>query len=722
MPLGQRGSVVKGFETESVARRRLGRATEFIQTQVWIWPIVAAIALSALGLWLRHAIEGVLKQQLATELQTILNADVAALQMWFHSQEIKAKHLATEAVVYDRVKPLLALAQLPGTQASDFTSRPEQAALRLVLNSSLDSLGYGDFFIASPNGHVVAGSRDEAIGKTTEALFGSTPWLQRTWAGFATVSPPFLSRWSANRRQDESQPGAPTMVVTAPILDDAKRVVAALFLSLDPAADYIRILQVARQGQSGETLAFDINGKLLSESRFDELLAADGLLPRGVRQSMLNLELRNPQVNLTRGERPGVNRDEQPLVEMVAAAVQGHTGLTVDGFRDYRGVWVVGAWTWLADYGIGIGTQMDRAEAYRPLYVIRRAILGLLSVLALAAGAVYLLMLAISHAQRRAREAELEARRLGPYTLVEKLGAGGMGEVYRAQHALLRRPTAIKLLRLRATTTEDIVRFEHEVQSTSRLNHPNTVAIYDFGRTPEGILYYAMEYLDGISLDQLVAQYGPQPEGRVIHILQQICAALAEAHSVGLVHRDIKPANVMINQRGGLFDFVKVLDFGLVKAIKPQPDTVVPSSDIIFGTPAYLAPEAIQNAEAIDARSDLYAVGAVGYFLLTGTALFEGQSPAEICLKQLNEFPLPPSRRVNHPISSDLEKVILWCLAKKKEGRPSDADALRHELSRCAAARDWTPDLAATWWRHHIPPQIAPETLETAPCLAVPAS
>jgi eukaryotic-like serine/threonine-protein kinase len=291
-------------------------------------------------------------------------------------------------------------------------------------------------------------------------------------------------------------------------------------------------------------------------------------------------------------------------------------------------------------------------------------------------------------------------RRLGQYTLEEKIGAGGMGVVYRARHAMLRRPTAIKLLPPERAGETNLARFEREVQLTAQLSHPNTVAIYDFGRTPDNVFYYAMEYLDGINLDDLVHRYGPQPPGRVIAILDQVCGALAEAHSHGLVHRDIKPANIILSERGGEPDVAKIVDFGLVKPLaRDAPGVTQSASAVLTGTPLYMAPEAISAPETSDARSDLYALGAVGYFLLTGRPVFEGTTVFDIIGHHLHTDPVPPSRRTTWPVPADLEAVILACLRKKPAERPAAARALREALRRCTLAQPWTADDGAAWWK-----------------------
>jgi serine/threonine-protein kinase len=276
-----------------------------------------------------------------------------------------------------------------------------------------------------------------------------------------------------------------------------------------------------------------------------------------------------------------------------------------------------------------------------------------------------------------------QAQQLGQYTLREKIGEGGMGAVYRAQHAMLRRPTAVKLLLPGRVSPEALARFEREVQLTSQLAHPNTVVIYDYGRTPDGIFYYAMEYLDGVTLDALVAAEGPQLPGQVVSILAQIAGALAEAHAVGLIHRDIKPANIMLCNRGGA-PLVKVFDFGLVKKIDAGPDNVALTANAaITGTPRYMAPESITRPDEVDARIDIYALGAVGYFLLTAAPPFDARTIVEICGHHLHSVPEPPSVRLGRAVPAGLESLILGCLAKDPDRRPLDSQQVLSALSAC---------------------------------------
>jgi eukaryotic-like serine/threonine-protein kinase len=293
-----------------------------------------------------------------------------------------------------------------------------------------------------------------------------------------------------------------------------------------------------------------------------------------------------------------------------------------------------------------------------------------------------------------------EARQLGQYTLEEKLGEGGMGVVYRASHAMLQRPTAVKLLPTEKSSEQSIARFEREVRLAARLSHPNTVTIFDFGRTPEGVFYYAMELLDGAGLDLVVEQGGPLPPERVLHVVDGVAGALAEAHEAGLVHRDVKPANIILCKQGGAYDVPKVVDFGLVKDLAAG-GVALTATATLTGTPLYMAPEAITSPGTLDARVDLYALGAVAYFLVTGTHVFPGRSFIEVCSDHLHRAPEPPSARLGRPLPQDLERLILDCLAKEPARRPQTATELQERARACRDYGSWTRERARRWWQDH---------------------
>jgi eukaryotic-like serine/threonine-protein kinase len=295
-----------------------------------------------------------------------------------------------------------------------------------------------------------------------------------------------------------------------------------------------------------------------------------------------------------------------------------------------------------------------------------------------------------------------EARKFGQYQLVRKLGEGGMGEVYLAEHALLKRPCALKLIKAEAGADPiALARFEREVQSAARLAHPNTIEIYDYGHTDDGTFYYVMEYLQGMSLHDLVREAGPVPPGRVIYVFRQVCAGLAEAHGLGLVHRDLKPANLFIAVRGGESDVAKVLDFGLVKLTKDPGVAALTSDMTVSGTPLYMAPEQAVGDRALDARADIYALGAMMYYALTGQPPFTGENAFAIMMAHGRDPVVPPSQ-VRPGVPADLECVVLRCLAKKPEDRYPNVKALGEALSDCASTADWGANRADAWWAEEL--------------------
>ena len=305
-----------------------------------------------------------------------------------------------------------------------------------------------------------------------------------------------------------------------------------------------------------------------------------------------------------------------------------------------------------------------------------------------------------------------EASELGQYLLEEKIGGGGMGEVWRARHRLLIRPAAIKVIRQTAvrgmaTDPELLVRrFEREARATAALTSPHTVQLYDFGVAQDGRLYYVMELLDGLDLDTLVRQHGALPPERVIHILRQVCAALQDAHANGLVHRDIKPANIVVSRAGTTYDFVKVLDFGLVKldaARDTDRDLVKLSTDDSWsGTPGFMAPEVVLGA-ATDHRVDVYAVGCVAYWLLTGMLVFEGENALQVMTQHVQAEPRRPSQRIEEPVPAALEQLVMACLEKDPARRPATAEAVSDRLDAVLLPAEWTAERAEEWWAMHRP-------------------
>jgi serine/threonine-protein kinase len=331
-------------------------------------------------------------------------------------------------------------------------------------------------------------------------------------------------------------------------------------------------------------------------------------------------------------------------------------------------------------------------------------------------------VLAVVPARVRMRmEVEHElARELGSYKVGELLSRGGMGEIYRAEHRMLARPAAVKLIRtdfLGSASDEKrrslVQRFQREAKVTAKLRSPHTVAVYDYGVAQDGTLYYVMELLDGLDLEELVERFGPVPAERAVHILVQVCDSLGEAHECGLVHRDIKPSNVILSHYGSRVDFVKVLDFGLARPTDLGTTDVHMTADAtILGTPAFMAPEQIVGDPAVGPRTDLYSVGCLAYWLLTGEHVFTGDRPFEVFAEHMSTQPVPPSRRTELSVPESLDRIILACLEKDPERRPASADALAALLRRVQPLPEWTDERAQRWWDMHLRSQSRPDAAD----------
>ena len=724
------------------------RAPLVLARHIWVWPLLSALALGGVGLWVRNRLENGTRVELASRLQVLLNADIAALRLWFSEQESDVRSFAADVRIREAI---LELAKLPSSNSNASPAALLSAApaetLLTVLEPLLESQHYLDYLVVGANGQILASPRSSLVGLSVPADYEL--FVQQALAGNLTMSHPLALQTAPGLRAE-----GPTLFVAGPVASPEGKIVAVLALRMKPEAEFSQIFSVARMGRTGESYAFDRTGLMLSESRFEPELKELGLIPNSTNATaILNLRLVDPGHELhvrfpqwpdqassaftpqpnfvpemprwsepSDSGRKGSSADKREavvLTRMAAAAVRGRDGVDVEGYRNYRGTKVVGAWAWLPEYGMGIATEVAADEAFATLHMLRQAFLALFSLLVLSGAAIFAFTLVVERLQTSLQKSALTARRLGQYVLVQEIGRGANGMIYRARHTLLRRPVAVKLLDPEMADAGNAARFEHEVQMTSQLTHPNTVAIYDYGRTPEGLFYYAMEYLSGIDLDRLVRKFGPQSEGRVIHILRQVCGSLAEAHRIGLIHRDIKPANIILTTRGGVCDTVKVLDFGLVTAI--HRGTREPTGGkAVVGTPHFMPPEAIEKPQSVDSRGDIYSLGAVGYWLLTGKTLFDAENINDLLALQVKQPLQPPSVRLGLTLSADLEGLIVQCLSKLPEQRPATAEVLEEALTRCASAGNWPRSEAEKWWRTYgVGIELAPLAVMTEKTLII---
>ncbi len=478
--------------------------------------------------------------------------------------------------------------------------------------------------------------------------------------------------------------------------------------------------------ETGELFAFTEDARMISRPRFAEALEQLGLVERPADlPSTSYVSLRDPGGDLTTGHEPAEARSMQVVIDVVRRSLVEPRGTTTQVFRDYRGRASWASWEWLEPFGFGIMMRVDQAELEAPLRLLDRASLA---TLVLIAG--MLLTISGSTAWRRWRAAPRAQglARVGPYRLEVEIGGGGMGQVYRARHDLLKRPTAVKLIRPEHATPSAYRRFEREVQLACQLRHPNTVSIYDYGRAEDGRVYYVMEYLTGGNLQQLVELFGPQPPARVLYLLRQICGSLGEAHAAGWVHRDIKPQNIMICNCGGATDFVKVLDFGLVKPMELGPGEAETTVGEWVGTPKYMAPERLLQPKLADARGDIYSLGVTLYWVLAGREPFEGSIATSLLSSLITESPQPFPAELRIPEA--LQRLVFRCLAKLPSERFATLAELWSAAEGIALAETWSAEDAHRWWTAHLshlllpPRDLDPEMSRAAnaPTVVYPAT
>jgi hypothetical protein len=659
---------------------------------LWRGLLPLAIAGGVLaGGWIHNRIGDALRHIVSENLVAILQTNIASLEFWLEQEKSTVISWAEEA----NLQRLTLRLQEQALAALDAPGRlgeaPEQAQLRSLLEPLLDTDDYLGFVIVNASGLILASSEDQLIGRhlTPDGqarlvrVFGQRSWwLAPAWKGQYTES-------------EALQEDITLMGVGAGIAGANGRPLAALLLYVPPEKDFTRILSIARMGASGDTYAFDERGRMLSDTRHLDELKAAGILPdKPMVRAVLRTQLRDPGGNLLRGYHPETPMTGRPLTRLIAAALSDDSThhVIVEPYRDYRGVPVIGAARWLPQLGFGVATEVAAKEAFLPLQPLEVAFWVIAALLLLALAGIVAFSIVVRRLGRRIEK----ITQLGQYTLEEKLGEGGMGKVYLARHALLRRPTAVKLISGTNLDSETLDRFEHEVQLTSQLTHPNTIEVYDYGHTREGVFYYVMEYLPGIDLARLIELEGAIPANRAAHILCQVCGSLQEAHSRGLIHRDIKPMNIILTERGGQLDFAKLLDFGLVKEVNA--DTGHTVADAIPGTPPYIAPERLGDPRDIDSRSDLYSLGAVAFNLLTGKPLFEGNSAMDIAYKVVAN----PAPRISEFVTVDpeLEQLVGACLERDPAARPPSAQAICERL-QVIIREPWTQTDARKWWAQH---------------------
>ena len=632
------------------------------QAQRRFWLIVdsmlaALVVVALVGAWAYMQVRGSLRDLRSAGLASLLEAETRGLQLWIGEKERDAERWASTPRVQREAAALAAMAAR-GTVCAEGPQRGLQA--EIAPYAAVEEVAI--FNLIARDGRIISSPHPEYCGASVS--HGFLRQLAPVFEGRTAFVRPWREADRLDGRAARALEGRLVWVET-PVRAADGTVVAALGFGRVAGERFAKLLALDVGGTSRDVYAFDEGARMVTDSRHAREPDAAIRVPGG---------------------------DLTVLAAAALSHAEGTQGVILEPYRNYRGAEVIGAWRWLPESRLAVAVEVEAAEAYGPL-----------EYLPIAFGALFALVLvsmtaAASTSLWAVRTGMREARRLGPYRIEREIGEGGMSHVYLARHALLKRPAALKVLKPHLATDEAVTRFRREAQLCSQLAHPNTVEILDYGNTRDGRWYYAMEYLRGVSLEDLVRREGPMPVARVAHALIQACGSLAEAHGRGWVHRDVKPHNLMLCVRGGQHDVMKVLDFGLIKQVRNPHTRDITQYSRVLGTPLYMAPERLRDPADADARADIYAVGAVAYFALTGRPAFDGETDHAIVHRVLNE-PAPSLAQGSAvEVPAVLDELVTRCLAKDRDLRPATMEAVRAVLEEIARALPWTEADARAWW------------------------
>jgi tRNA A-37 threonylcarbamoyl transferase component Bud32 len=638
--------------------------------------MVLALIIAALGYLAATNIKSQLAVIRAEETLAILKSNVQALRFWIDDYKTSTRLAIADHEVRNAIADL----------ANNINIKPAHQCIDSIMQMYMQQTEADYFIITDLAGFILHAQDSAAIRSRINAKYGET--IYRASDGEEVFVLPFYPKMPLDSTKTSQRP---YVWMQIPVRDHTGNIIATFGIGRYADTDFTRILRTARIGKSGETYAIDTDGNFISESRFEPLMRKMGILDVDtIQSSILNLQARTYNKTISSSV-PVLT----PLAVRIVSAQEANAGFAMGAVTepsmDYKGHRVIGAWAWLPELNFGVITQLDADEAFAPLtYLYVLITMAVLLLLAASSISFY------NAAQLVEVRGQLgSAIKMGQYQVEKIIAEGGMGTVYLASHQFLKRKTAIKVIRIDKNQEELARRFEREAKLASQLSHPNTIEIFDYGLTEDQQAFFAMEYLSGFHLGEIVSSEGPMPPERVIHVVQQVCGSLLEAHTRGLVHRDIKPQNIMLINKVGLPDFVKVLDFGLAKPLEQTANG--DETRLITGTPVYLAPERLTRPGLAQPKADIYALGAVAYYLLAGRAIFSFSSDLDILYQVLNNEPEP----LPETVPEEIRKLVAFCLNKDPANRPGDIRELKAFVDQLAAKYPWPVAAAENWWKKH---------------------
>ncbi len=657
----------------------------------WLW-LAAVLPTALIGIWTYSQVAASQREAKRNELSGLADSITLSTTGFLNDRADLVESWSRQSVIRQSILELVQIAKQDDA-ASKLRSAPQTERIK---NQLQELSGFPDvkYVVWDWGGTTLASWKSDRsdIGNiiASRGLANHT----RVMRGERVLHGP--TRFPQDEDDDAPELTKPVMAHIVPVRDENNRIVAALLIrSIGTFKDFDKMFHEIAITSGLDVYAVNHRGKMITNSptavqaaHLVELdFQPDDIVP--------NLRVSDPGFKIRPSNIGSVLRSALPLTYSVANATFGRPGVRLDVYNNYAGVPVVGAWRWNQPWQIGVVVEHDAATAFAPARIVRLSFMILATLLTITA------YFAARQIARQTSRSHAAVHPLSRYELISELGSGGMGVVYRARHRQLGRETALKVLRNDRQSGEDRMRFDREARLAASLSNPHSVMIYDYGRSEEGEAFCVMEFLRGITLYEIVARSGHQNIGRVLLILRQICDALAEAHNMALLHRDIKPQNVMLSLDPSVGDWAVVFDFGLAKPLQSDAGTFQTAETVWAGTPMYMAPERYREPGGMDPRSDIYSVGCIAYFLLTGRPPFLDCDPETLFALVLSESPVAIETHRGQPVPEKIVELVDRCMAKRPEDRFATVEELSTFVDQLRSDHPWTTVDARQWWQLH---------------------
>ncbi len=657
----------------------------------WLW-VAAVLPTALVGWWTYRQVDASLRTAVSKELAGVANSVTISTQSFLDDRSQLVESWSRQPAIRHAIVELADLSRQP-----DAVTLLKAAPQTDLIKGQLQELSGSDdvkFVVWNREGTILASWLEDRADVGSQVAPSGAANLVRVFRGQRVLfGPERLTDSADGLVPDTSEPVMANMV---PIRDDEDRVVAALLVrGINTFNHFDDLFREASQADGLDAYAVNRRGVMVTRSPKAMYLAGRISLELGPDDVAANLRVSDPG-KPTGPENVGtIHRHALPLTLAAAGATSGQANEQIEPYNDYAGIPVVGAWRWISDWQLGIVVEREYQIAFAPARIVRFGFLFLAAMLTITA------LAAASQIAKQSARAHAAVHPLSRYELLGELGSGGMGVVYRARHRQLGRDVALKVLRDDRRHREDRLRFDREAKLAASLSSPHSVMIYDYGRSEEGEAFCVMEFLKGITLYEVVTRGGPQPFGRVLFILRQICDGLGEAHKLGLLHRDIKPQNVMLSLDPSVGDWAVVFDFGLAKLVQPEAGAYQTAETVWAGTPMYMAPERYRDPAGMDPRSDIYSLGCIAYFLISGRPPYIECDPESLFALVLSEEPISMKVHRDEPVPPELVDLVAKCMAKNADDRFESVEALSARVDELRSDFLWTADQARQWWKIH---------------------